>query len=638
MIGRGQAATIPVRLSPGKARETPREIALMRASFAALGLLAALAFAPPVSAETKTVRVHGLAMHGAPKYGPEFTHFDYANPGAPKGGDVRLSAIGSFDSFNQFILKGDPAAGLGAVSETLLASSGDEAFSEYGLLAETIEMPEDRSWVAFTLRPQARWHDGKPVTVEDVIFSLDILKTKGHPFYRTYFKDVMSAEKTGERTVRFSFSGGVNRELPLITGQLPILPKHWWATRDFEKTTLEPPLGSGPFRIKSFEAGRSVTYERVADYWGREVPVRLGTYNVGTLRYDYYRDGTVALEAFKAGEYDFRQENVAKEWATAYDAPAVRDGLIKKVEIEHERPTGMQGFSFNTRREMFKDKRVRLALTLAFDFEWANKNLFFGQYVRTRSFFSNSELASSGLPSAEELKILDGFRGRIPEDVFIKEYAPPVGGSDEAMRANLRTALDLLRAASWIVKERKLVHGTTGKPFSFEILLASATWERIALPFVRHLERLGIEARVRTVEPAQYRKRTDDFDFDMIVDSFGQSLSPGNEQRDFWSTAAAGTPGSRNTVGIKDPVVDELIELVINAPDRESLIARTRALDRVLLSGNYLIPHWHIRTFRVAYWDKFGRPEKNAKYALCVECWWVDADKARALERVRGRK
>ncbi|MCC7017045.1 MAG: ABC transporter substrate-binding protein [Rhodospirillales bacterium] len=610
----------------------------MRAAFAVLAALAAVAFALPVPAQTKTIRAHGLAMHGAPKYGPGFTHFDYANPDAPKGGEVRLSAVGTFDNFNPYILKGDPAAGLGAMFETLLASSGDEAFSEYGLLAETVEMPEDRSWVAFTLRPGARWHDGEPVTVEDVIFSLGTLKTKGHPFYRSYFKDVAKAEKTGERTVRFSFSGGINRELPLITGQLPVLAKHYWESRDFEKTTLEPPLGSGPFRIKSFEAGRSVTYERVPSYWGANLPVRRGTYNVDTLRYDYYRDSTVALEAFKAGEYDFRLENVAKEWATAYDAPPVREGLIKKVEIPHQIPTGMQAFAFNTRREVFKDRRVRQALAYALDFEWANKNLFYGQYVRTRSFFSNSELASSGLPQGEELKILERFKGRVPEEVFDREYAPPVAGSDEARRANLRAALDLLRAAGWTVKDRKLTNAATGKPFRFEILLAQPTFERVALPFVRNLERLGIEARVRTVDPAQYRKRTDDFDFDMIVESFGQSLSPGNEQRDFWSSAAAASPGSRNTVGIKDPVVDELIELVIAAPDRESLIARTRALDRVLLWGHYVIPHWHLRYFRVAYWDKFGRPETSAKYRLCVECWWVDAAKAKALDARRGRK
>ncbi|MBM3565886.1 MAG: ABC transporter substrate-binding protein [Alphaproteobacteria bacterium] len=608
----------------------------MRVFLAVCASLAALA-AVPAAAETKIIRAHGIAMHGAPKYGPGFKHFDYANPDAPKGGDVRLSAIGSFDSFNPYVLKGEPAAGIGNLYETLLANSGDEAFSEYGLLAETIEMPEDRSWVAFTLRREARWHDGKPVTPADVIFSLEILKTKGHPFYRSYFKDIARAEQTGERTVKFSFADGVNRELPLIAGQLPVLPKHWWATRDFDKTTLEPPLGSGPYRVRAFEAGRSITYERVPDYWGREIPVRRGMYNAATIRYDYYRDGTVALEAFKAGEYDFRMENVAKDWATAYDAPPVRDGLIKKVEIENERPTGMQAFAFNTRREAFKDPRTRQALSHAFDFEWANKNLFYGQYVRTRSYFSNSELASRGLPQGEELKILEKYRGLVPEEVFTKEYAPPVAGTDEALRANLRVALDLLKAAGWTVKDRKMTDAQ-GRPFRFEILLAQPTFERVALPFVRNLERLGIEARVRTVEPAQYRKRIDDFDFDMIVESFGQSLSPGNEQRDFWSSSAAGTPGSRNTVGVKDPVVDELVELVIAAPDRESLIARTRALDRVLLSGHYVVPNWHIRVFRVAYWDRFGRPGKAPKYTLCVECWWVDAAKARALDERRGRK
>lgn len=610
----------------------------MRVLFAVFAVLAPLALAPPAVAEPKTLRVHGLAMHGQPKYGPDFKHFDYANPDAPKGGEAKLSAIGSFDSFNPYILKGNPAAGIGALFETLLASAGDEAFSEYGLLAETIEVPEDRSWVAFTLRRGARWHDGTPVTVDDVIFSLDILKTKGHPFYRSYFKDVAKAEPTGERTVKFTFADGVNRELPLIAGQLPILPKHWWATRDFEKTTLEPPLGSGPYRLKAFEAGRSITYERVPDYWGRDIPVRRGTYNIDTLRYDYYRDGTVALEAFKAGEYDFRMENVAKDWATAYDAPPVREGLIKKAEIENERPTGMQAFAFNTRREVFKDRRVRQALMHAFDFEWTNRNLFYGQYVRTRSYFSNSELAAIGLPRGEELKILEKYRGRVPDEVFAKEYIPPVAGNDEALRANLRVALDLLKAAGWVFKDRKLADGKTGKPLTFEILLAQPTFERVVLPFVRNLERLGIEARVRTVEPAQYRKRTDDFDFDMVVESFGQSLSPGNEQRDFWSSAAADVPGSRNTIGIKDPVVDELIEMVIAAPDRESLIARTRALDRVLLWGHYVIPNWHTRAFRVAYWDRFGLPDKTPKYTLCVECWWVDAARASALDARRGRK
>jgi len=599
----------------------------------------AAAFLMSSSAAAEAVKpVHAIAMHGKPKYGPDFKHFDYVNPDAPKGGHVRLATIGSFDSFNPYILKGQPAVGLNNLFETLLVSSSDEAFTEYGLLAESIEVPEDRSWVAFTLRKEARWHDGKPVTVEDVIFSLSIIKTKGHPFYRSYFKNLERAEAVGERKVKFTFSGGVNRELPLITGQLPILPKHYWETREFDKTTLEPPVGSGPYRIKSFEAGRSIAYELDPNYWGKDLPVNKGTDNFQTIRYDYYRDTTVALEAFKAGEYDFRQENVAKEWATGYDSPPLREGLIKKVEIRHEQPTGMQAFVFNTRREMFKDRRVRHALAYAFDFEWTNKNLFFGQYTRTKSYFSNSELASSGLPGPEELKILEPFRGQIPNEVFTTEYVPPATPDQEAHRANLRTALRLLKEAGWTIKDRKLVNAKTDKPFQFEILLNQPTWERIALPFARNLERLGIEAKVRTVDPAQYQKRTDDFDFDMVVASFGQSLSPGNEQRDFWGSAAAAEPGSRNLIGIKDPVVDQLIDLIIAAPDRDQLIYRTRALDRVLLWGHYLIPHWHIQNFRVAYWDKFGRPEITPKYALCFQCWWIDDAKAKALETRRGRK
>jgi microcin C transport system substrate-binding protein len=636
LIATGWPATIPgVRQRTDK-RQTDREIQAMRLAAAAV---AAIAFVLPSPSAAETIKpVHAIAMHGKPKYGPDFRHFDYVNPNAAKGGQVKLAAIGSFDTFNPYILKGQPAAGLNNLFETLLTSSSDEAFTEYGLIAESIEMPEDRSWVAFTLRKEARWHDGKPITVDDVIFSLGLIKTKGHPFYRSYFKNLERAEQVGEHKVRFTFSGGINRELPLITGQLPILPKHYWEGRDFEKTTLEPPVGSGPYRIKSFEAGRSVTYELDPDYWGRDLPVQKGTDNFQIIRYDYYRDTTVSLEAFKAGEYDFRQENVAKEWATGYDSPSVRQGLIKKEEIRHEQPTGMQAFVFNARRDFFKDKRVRQALALAFDFEWTNKNLFFGQYTRTRSFFSNSELASSGLPSPEEMKILEPYRGRIPDEVFTKEYAPPAVPNEDALRANLRAALNLLKDAGWIIKDRKLVQATGGKPFQFEILLNQPTWERIALPFARNLERLGIEAKVRTVDPAQYQKRTDDFDFDMIVASFGQSLSPGNEQRDFWGSAVANEPGSRNLIGIKDPVVDALIDLIIAAPDREQLIFRTRALDRVLLWGHYLIPNWHIQNFRVAHWDKFGRPPVSPKYALCFQCWWVDEAKAKALEERRGRK
>jgi len=594
------------------------------------GLL--IAAIPALASAQDVKSVHGIAMHGSPKYGPDFKHFGYVNPAAPKGGKVRLSAIGTFDSFNPYIIKGNPAAGIGGfVYESLATSSLDEPFTEYGLLAENIEMPEDRSWVAFTLRKEARWHDGKPVTVEDVIFSLEALKTKGQPFYRFYYRGVAKAEKTGERRVKFTFGGGKNRELPLIIGQLPILPKHIWADKDFSKTTLEKPIGSGPYKVKSFEAGRSITLERVKNYWGAKLPVTAGQYNFDEMRFDYYRDSTVALEAFKSGEYDFRQENASKIWATGYNSPAFKQGLYKKQSIRHENSTGMQGFVFNTRKGFFKNPVLRKALAYAFDFEWTNKNLFYGQYARTKSYFSNSELASRGLPSPEELKILEPLKGQIPPEVFTQTYQPPGTDGTGRIRKNLRQAKKLLQQAGWVIKNQQLVEPKTGKPLKFEILLISPAFERIVLPFVRNLKRLGIIVSVRRVETAQYQKRMETFDFDMIVGSFGQSLSPGNEQMSYWGSAAAERRGGRNYIGIKNPTIDKLIDLVIAAPDRKSLITRTRALDRVLLWNHYIIPQWHIQTFRVAFWDKFGRPPQSPKYGLGFNTWWVDAAKAGAL-------
>ena len=601
----------------------------MRRTLLAAAALTAAAL-PLASLAQDVKAVHGIAMHGSPKYGPDFKHLDYVNPNAPKGGSVRLSAIGTFDTFNPFTLKGVPAAGAGSVFEGLLTGTQDEAFTEYGLLAKSVEMPEDRSWVAFTIRDNARWHDGKPVTVDDVLFSLNALKTQGRPFFRFYYGNVATAEKVGPRKVKFTFSGGENRELPLIVGQLPILPKHFFEGRDFTSTILEPIPGTGPYKIKSFEPGRSVTYERVKDYWARDLPIKRGRNNFDEMRYDYYRDATVALEAFKSGEYDFRVENTAKVWATGYDSPAFERKLYLKQDIRHELPTGMQAFAFNTRKDIFKDRRVRRAMAYAFDFEWTNKNLFFGQYARTTSFFSNSELAASKLPSPEELKILEPLRGQIPGEVFTEAYSVPVTNGDGRIRSNLRTARKLLQEAGWTIKNKKLADAR-GRPFEFEILLVSPAFERIALPFRKNLERLGMSVRVRTVDTSQYQKRTDEKDFDMIVSSFGQSLSPGNEQRDFWGSVAADRPGSRNVIGIKNPAVDKLIELVISAPDRKSLITRTRALDRVLSWGHYVIPQWHIRTFRVAYWDKFGRPETTPRYGLGFDGWWVDARKQAAL-------
>ena len=593
---------------------------------------AALALAPVLGFAEEVTPRHGIAMHGDPKYGPDFTHFDYVNPDAPKGGAVRLSAIGTYDTLNPYTLRGVAAAGLGYLFESLMVGSQDEAFTEYGLIAESVEMPEDRSWVAFNLRPEARFHDGKPITAEDVIWSFETLKSKGEPFYRAYYANVAKAEVLGERKVKFTFEPGDNRELPLIMGQLPVLPKHDWEGRDFEKTTLEIPVGSGPYKIESFEPGRSITYVRDPSYWGAGVPAMRGFNNFERIRFDYYRDSTVALEAFKAGSVDFRQENNSKLWATAYDVPQVKSGQIQLLNVNHEIPTGMQGFAMNLRRPIFQDRKVREALSYAFDFEWSNKNLFYGQYTRTDSYFSNSELASRGLPEGEELAILEKYRGKVPEEVFTTEYQPPATDGSGNNRENLRKAAKLLKEAGWSVKDGRLIDAQ-GQPFEFEILLSSPDFERIAQPFARALERLGIAASIRTVDPAQYENRMEDYDYDMTVEVFGQSLSPGNEQRDFWGSASADIPGGRNTIGIKDPIVDELVNLVIAAPTRESLIARTRALDRVLLSGHYVIPHWHIRSFRVAFWDMFGRPAEFPKYGFAFDAWWVDQQKQAALGR-----
>jgi len=578
-------------------------------------------------------RGHAIAMHGEPKYAPDFTHFDYVNPDAPKGGAVRLGIRGTFDSFNPEIPKGIRAAGLGYLTESLMVKSADEPFSQYGLIAETVEWPEDRSWVTFTLRPEARWHDGEPITVEDVIWSFNTLKEKGAPFYRFYYGSIAGAEKVGERRVKFTFSETGNRELPLIIGELAILPKHYWEGRDFEETTLEPPLGSGPYRIARFEAGRFLEFERVEDYWGRDLPVNRGAYNFDRIRYDYFRDDVIIREALKSGNLDYRDENQAKAWALDYDVPAVRRELLNKVAVPHQAPTGMQGFVMNTRRTVFQDPRVRRALAYAFDFEWTNRNLFFGQYKRTESYFSNSELAATGLPQGEELKILERYRGRIPEEVFTTPYQAPATDGAGWPRENLARAVALLAEAGWEVRDLKLVNAETGRQMRFEILLVSQAFERIILPFTRNLKRLGIDARVRLVDPSQYINRLRDFDFDMIVGGWGESDSPGNEQRNYWSSAAADSPAARNLAGIKDPVVDELIELVITASSRESLVARTRALDRVLLHGHYVIPNWHLSRQRILYWDKYARPEVPTRQGTSLNWWWLDPVKAADLER-----
>jgi microcin C transport system substrate-binding protein len=594
--------------------------------------LAALSFAadPAFAAESGIRTAHAIAMFGEPKYGPGFQHFGYVNPSAPRGGSIRLGVPGTFDSFNPYILKGN--AGAGASDETLTEASADEPFTQYGLIAETIAWPEDRSWVEFTLRPEARWHDGQPITVDDVIFSLNTLKSQGRPFFRFYYATIDRAEATGPRRVRFVFKEAGNRELPLIAGQMPILPKHYWQGRDFSRSTLEPPLGSGPYRVASFEAGRFVVVERVKDYWGEHLPVNVGQNNFDSMRFEYFRDETVLRQALKAGVLDFRQENQAKAWALDYDIPAVREGRLIRALFPHQRPTGMQAFVFNTRRPPFDNPLLREGLSYAFDFEWTNRVLFFGQYKRSESYFSNSELAATGLPEGLERDILERLRGRVPERVFSTPYRAPVTDGSGWPRENLKQATALLAAAGFVVRDMKLVDAATGRPLSFEILIDTPTFERIVLPFVRNLERLGVSARIRIVDESQYINRVRAFDFDMITAVWGQSESPGNEQRDFWGSAAAGQEGSRNYAGINDPVIDELIEDLIRAPDREALTNRTRALDRVLLAGFYVIPQWHSNADRVLYWDRFSYPDVKAARGVLLNTWWTDEAKAQRLD------
>ena len=589
-----------------------------------------------VAAAEEVVKRHGLTLVGALGYPADFAHRGYANPHAPKGGSVRLHAIGSFDSFNPYIVKGDSAS-LRFVVETLMTSPMDEISAEYGLIAETVEVPEDLSYVIYNLRPEARFHDGKPVTADDVIFSFNALREQGRPFYRFYYRNIAKAERLGRHRVKFHFTGPPNRELPQITGQLPVLPKHYWEGRSFGQTTLEPPLGSGPYRIARFEAGRFVEFERVKDYWGERLPINRGMNNFDRMRIDYYRDRTVALEAFKANEYDYRTENSSKDWATGYRFPAAAAGLVHTEQVRHARPTGMQSFAFNLRRAKFQDIRVREAIGLAFDFNWSNRNLFYGQYSRTTSFFSNSELAASGLPGPAEKALLEPFRGKIPAAVFTREFKPPETDGSGNVRRNLRRAVRLLKSASWAIENGRLTHAGTGEKMEIEFLLVSPAFERVVAPYIRNLKRLGIEGRIRVVDSSQYINRLNGFDFDMAIASWGQSDSPGNEQRDFWSSDAAGRQGSRNLVGIRNPVVDALIEKLIAAPDRARLVAATRALDRVLLWNHYVIPQWHIRFDRIAYWDKFGKPARSPKYGNDLMSWWVDAGKAASLDE-RKRK
>ncbi|SEN17400.1 microcin C transport system substrate-binding protein [Pseudomonas sp. ok272] len=574
---------------------------------------------------------HALTLYDEPpKYPADFKHFDYVNPQAPKGGTFRQAGFGGFDSLNPFISKGVPANDIDLVYDTLARQSLDEPFTEYGLLAGKIERAPDNTWVRFYLRPEARFHDGQPVRAEDVEFSFQALIKDGSPLYRIYYADVTDVIVEDPLRVLFKFKHS-NRELPLILGQLPVLPKHWWQTRDFSKGNLEIPLGSGPYQVTQVKAGRSVRYERVKDYWGKDLPINRGSFNFDVMTTDYYRDNTVALEALKAGQFDYWLEISAKNWANAYNTPAITEGRLIKEQIANGNPTGMQGFVFNLRRPLFQDIRVREALSLLLDFEWTNKQLFNGAYTRTRSYFENSEMAATGLPDPEQRAILDPLRQQLPAQVFSEAFENSVSDGSGMIRAQQRRAYQLLQEAGWRIVDDKMVD-TTGKPVSIEFLLAQTEFERVLLPFKRNLADLGIDLVIRRVDVSQYINRVRSRDFDMIVGSFPQSSSPGNEQREFWKSESADKPGSRNTIGLKDPVIDQLVEGLINADSRKSLVAHARALDRVLQWGYYVIPNWHIKTWRVAYWNHIGHPKVSPTYDLGINTWWIKPDATPAIE------
>ncbi len=584
---------------------------------------------------------HGMSAFGDLKYPSDFPHFDYVNPNAPKGGEFRLHSIGTFDNLNPFVLKGTRLRGDAAVAlaglpyDALMIRGSDEPDAMYGLVAETVDVADDRSWVAFTLRPEARFNDGSPLTAEDVVFSFDVLKTKGDPTYRIILRDVESAIAESPYSVRFTFSeNAAKRDLPLTVAGLPIFSKAYYATRDFEQTTLEPPLGSGPYRITNVDQGRSIVYQRVTDYWAKDLPVNRGRYNFETIRFDFYRDRNVAMEAFKAGEYDFREEYTSKMWATAYNFPARESGLVIKEALPDESPASRQYFVLNQRRAFFEDWRVRAALNHAFDFEWTNKNIFYGLYARTESLFQNTSMAARTLPTPEELALLEPFRGNLPPEVFTEVFQQPKTDGSGNNRRNLRIAQRLLKEAGYVVKDRKLT-GPGGKPVELEYLTFSPITERLIAPFVRNLHRLGIDASIRIIDTAQYTNRLQEFDFDMTMAAFGTVATPGVSERAFWASESANRPGTVNYGGVEDPAVDALIEKIGNAPSRADLETAARALDRVLLWNRYVLPAWFNDANNVAYWDKFGRPAITAKYDPYfgyLDTWWIDAEKATALE------
>ena len=577
-------------------------------------------------------KMHGLSMHGIPKYDYNFTHLTYVNPDAPKGGDLRFGVYGSYDNLNRVAFKGSKAAGLGYINDTLMRRVWDEAFTLYGLIAEFVEMPLDRSSITFYINPNAKFHDGSPITREDVLFSLKTFQTKGTPNQKKTYGKVIEIEMIEDNGIKMIFKDNQDKELPLIiAGFLPIISKNYYQKIDVTKTFLDIPVGNGPYQITELDPGRKIIYQRVKNYWAKDLPVNKGQYNFDTLTYDYYKDSNVLLEAFKVGEYDYRREYNAQRWQTNYDFSAVNRGDVILKEMKNDRPTGMNALVMNSRKEIFKNPKVREALSYAYDHEWINKALYNNAYTRTDSYFDNSPLASSGVPSQEELKILKKWRNELPKEIFIKQYKPPVSDGSGIPRNNLRIAKKILEEEGWKIKNGKLMKGK--KEFVFEFLIVSPSVERIALAFQKNLEKLGIKMVIRTVDSSQYQARMLNYDFDMIKNTWRVSLSPGNEQQFYWGSEVGKKNGSKNYAGINSPVVDFLIEKLIGAQSRKELTTIIHALDRVLLWGHYVIPLYHSGIDRIAYWDFLEYPKEIPLYGIVIESWWVNKEKEKKLKK-----
>ncbi len=586
-----------------------------------------------VNFNANSLTSHGIAMHGVPKYKEDFTHLDYVNPKAPKQGTVKFGIYGTFDNLNRVSFKGTKAAGMGYVHDTLMRRVWDEAFTLYALIAEKVELPEDRSHITFYINPKAKFHDGSPITKEDVLFSLETFQNKGTPNQKKTYGKVVKTEFIDQNGIKMIFKNNEDKELPLIiAGFLPILSKNFHEKIDVTKTFLKIPVGSGPYEISEVDPGRRIIYNRKQDYWAKDLPVNIGQYNFNKIIYDYYKDSNVLLEAFKVGKYDYRREYNAKRWQTAYDFNAVNEKKVVLKEMKNDRPSGMNALVFNTRRQIFQNPRIREALTYAYDFEWINNTLYSNAYTRTNSYFDNSPLASKGLPSKEELKLLYPWKDILPKEVFSRTYKSPISDGTGIPRKNLKKAKKILEEEGWQIQNGKLIKNN--QEFIFEFLIVSPSLEKIALSFQKNLKKLGITMKVRTVDSSQYQARLLNYDFDMINHTWRISLSPGNEQQFYWGSEVGKQDGSRNYPGIDSKAVDFLIQKLIGAKSREELTNIMHALDRVLLWGYYVIPMHHSDIDRIAYWDFFEFPKKIPLYGIVIETWWINKEKATKLNKL----